>query len=311
MCKKKIPLVPRIFSALSQHGLAMEIPTVVYMWSSIKCVCVVFVCVLCIIGGSFFQRVFQGRKIVIFCHVLISRFLPANSSLSFTSQSRMNALLNGDNLFLLPPIILGLVQSACGILILVPPIANYGYNPLALLLTVAAGFSFISAGVSSFAIVFVRGNVFKIALAVTSFLSMIFGVSPVLNLILSSDDQDSEAQVTAMVIGFGSSFSALFQFVFFSFCCCASKPGAVHSEDRMESPPVRSPPPSYSFYISTPRAAHLPPSYDSWNTSASGARETENPPPEYHSFAMDLEEGRESHPPSYNHDMVETRVLEI
>ena len=26
---------------------------------------------------------------------------------------------------------------------------------------------------------------------------------------------------------------------------------------------------------------------------------------------MDLEEGRESHPPSYNHDMVETRVLEI
>ena len=193
MCKKKIPLVPRIFSALSQHGLAMEIPTVVYMWSSIKCVCVVFVCVLCIIGGSFFQRVFQGRKIVIFCHVLISRFLPANSSLSFTSQSRMNALLNGDNLFLLPPIILGLVQSACGILILVPPIANYGYTPLALLLTVAAGFSFISAGVGSFGIVFVRGNVFKIALAVTSFLSMIFGVSPVLNLIFSSDDQNSEA----------------------------------------------------------------------------------------------------------------------
>ena len=26
---------------------------------------------------------------------------------------------------------------------------------------------------------------------------------------------------------------------------------------------------------------------------------------------MDLEEGRESHPPSDNHDMVETRVLEI
>ena len=296
MCKKKIPLVPRIFSALSQHGLAMEIPTVVYMWSSIKCVCVVFVCVLCIIGGSFFQRVFQGRKIVIFCHVLISRFLPANSSLSFTSQSRMNALLNGDNLFLLPPIILGLVQSACGILILVPPIASYGYNKFTLLLTVAAGFSFISAGVGSFAIVFVRGNVFKIALAVTSFLSMIFGVSPVLTLIFSSDDQNSEAQVTAMVIGFGSSFSALFQFVFFSFCCCASKPGAVHSEDRMESPPVRSPPPSYSFYTSTPRAAHLPPSYDSWNTSASGARETENPPPQYDSLAMmDLEEGELDH----------------
>ena len=225
------------------------------------------------------------------CHIL-PRF-----DQSFPTSQQLTKLhitikdeLNGDNLFLLPPIILGLVQSACGILILVPPIANYGYNPLALLLTVAAGFSFISAGVSSFAIVFVRGNVFKIALAVTSFLSMIFGVSPVLNLIFSSDDQNSEAQVTVMVIGFGSSFSALFQFVFFSFCCCASKPGVVHSEDRMESPPVRSPPPSYSFYTSTPRAAHLPPSYDSWNTSASGARETENPPPQYDSLAMDLED---------------------
>ena len=156
-----------------------------------------------------------------------------------TSQKEINR-------FILTLVLWGLVQVICGLSILVTVMGYWRHilfplnEPIFVFVAVPI---FINAGTCIIAFAFVRGKILRIAVFVTSVISLIFSVSMSFLLIIShhghtqsyNRDEDSTSETVylfqlamGMVIAFGNSFTATFFSLFLPRCCCTSTPGLVH-----------------------------------------------------------------------------------
>ena len=172
------------------------------------------------------------------------------------SLLNMKTSQKGVNLIFLTMVLWGLVQVACGLSILVTVLGYWDriFFPLnEPLFVFAVGPIFTNAGTWIIAFAFVRGKFLRIAVFVTSAMSMIFGVSLSFLLTVSRhanargydkvEDSTTETvylfQLTiGMVIALGNSFTAvLFSLFLPRCCCCASTPGVVHFEEEADLPP--------------------------------------------------------------------------
>ena len=154
----------------------------------------------------------------------------------------------------------GLVQVACGLSLLVTVMGYWEHILFPLnqpLFAFAVAPIFINAGTFIIAFAFVRGKFLRIAVFVTSFLSMILGASLSFLLTVSRhgttqgyDEAVYLLQVTiGMVIALGNSFTSVFFSLFLPRCCASTTPGVVYYiEEEMDNP---LPPPYYHQPLET------------------------------------------------------------
>ena len=153
----------------------------------------------------------------------------------------------------------GIVQISCGLSILVTVMGYWDHILFPLnepLFVFSSCPIFINAGTFIIAFAIVRGKCLRIAVFVTSTMSIIFGVSLSFLLTVSRHGntrgydtvEDSTTETVflfqlaiGMVIALGNSFTAVFFSLFLPRSCCpSSTPGLVHFEhetDNLEPPP--------------------------------------------------------------------------
>ena len=184
----------------------------------------------------------------------------------------------------------GLVQVTCGLFIRASMKGYWGHNvstPLNNpLFVVAVSSSYITAGMCSIAFGYFRGKALMIAVVVSSALSLTFGTTRFILLVVShrgkktpSYDNEEEESVylckgtIEAVIVLGSISRALFLFVFLH-----TAPGFLHLEQERDSPPpsydmleLGDPPPPYDTIEMgnhlEEEMVNLPPPYDTIETS--------------------------------------------
>ena len=122
--------------------------------------------------------------------------------------------------FILAMVLWGLVQVTCGLFILVSVMGYWGHR---FKFVVAVSSSYIIAGKCTLAFSYFRGKALKIAVIVSSALSIIFGTAEFIFLLVSH----SLVCNVETVICLGSIFNTLFLYSF-----CTSTPGFYHLEEE-------------------------------------------------------------------------------
>ena len=200
----------------------------------------------------------------------------------------MNTQNKKNKSFILAMVLWGLVQVTCGLFILVSVMGYWGHK---FKFVVAVSSSYIIAGKCTIAFSYFRGKALKIAVIVSSVLSIIFGTAEFIFLLVSHSQKHTKLVCNVeTVICLGSIFNTLFLYSF-----CTSTPGFYHLEEETDCPPppyhqvnldsgnqesheATSPPPSYTIDAETPPPPYDQVTCDSVNQDSPDAA---SPPPSY------------------------------
>ena len=182
----------------------------------------------------------------------------------------MNPTNKKEKLFLLSMVLWGVVQSACGLFILVIEMGNKGHNLIHNnpIIVLASSVSYIIAGKCTIGFTYFRGKALMVAVVVTSTLSIIFDLPQLISLFdshhgkktLGKENGEGSVHVQEgtieTVICLGIIFKVLFLFVFKE-KCRTSTPAFVHLKEDTDSLPP--PPPAYDNLEKKSNEAITPP----------------------------------------------------